>query len=333
MMRILLTTPPAHDRTELATRLTNDGYQVVTAADGVEAMRVLRNAEPDLAILDRRLDRRSGTAVAGWLKDHVHLHRVPVILLVDPADLAATDALLDCSPADVLVTPVDYRELRLRLEMRANTEARFSGLFAGCEASRSALQENLLQFLRRHRDREEEMLGLFFADPETGLHNRAYFKIRLSEELRRARRYGSAVSVLLLKLASTGVGAPAGTDDFPASAMTLKEIAGILLGESRDLDVIGRYAPGDLAMLLPNTVQDGAVLLARRISEQIISHPFRDDRGGRDFQLRVGIATYPVAQVSKPQQLMARAYDAVENAENFGMRDVCIWEARAEECR
>jgi diguanylate cyclase (GGDEF)-like protein len=327
MLKVLLTIPRRGNRAEIRDRFTKDGYEVLTARDGNEAIATIRNHQPDVAVVDARLELADGLTVSGWVKDHVRLHRVPVILLVEPEELESIQRVVECGAEDVLVKPIHYPELRLRVEMRAENRGRFAGLFVNDELHRLAIQENVSNFLHHHRDREEEILGLMLTDPETGLHNRAYFKIKLDEELRRAQRYDLPLSALLIKVLDSE-GDEDDLDSSPISAMTLKEIASVLLLESRDLDVIGRYAPLDLAMLLTNTGQDGAVLLAQRIGERIITHAFSDNVGGRDFQIRFGIATYPLPGVTAPHDLMEQAYEALAKAQSFGTREICIWQAQ-----
>jgi len=334
MRRILLTIRHGEERADLVRRLRADGDEVLLARTGAEAIALLKRHLPDAALVDHDVPRPDGLSVAGWARDHVKLHRVPVILIVDLAALEHREGLVDCGAVDLIVRPLRHPEVKLRLDLRTDNVGRFSGLFAGREASRAAIQQHVAALLDQHREREEEILGLLFTDPDTGLNSRAYFKIKLGEELKRAQRYGLALSALLIKLQAPGAaghGEAAGRDEAagPASAMTIKEIAGILLLESRDIDVIGRTAPSDFAMLLPSTNQDGAVLLAQRISERIITHPFVDNAGGRDFQVRIGVATYPMAGVRVAQDLMDRAREALGKAEDFGRREICIWEARA----
>ena len=321
MMKVLFATSASTaGYFEIRTHLSKEGIEVVCAEDGRSATQILEAHEPDLALVDRNLEGMDGLAVVGWVKDHVKLHRIPVILLVDPVDLAVPDFLVDSGAVDFCLKPLQIQELMARIQLIGSSESSLSAKFLDGDLSRMAIQERVAQFLQQHRDREEELLGLFFMDPETGLNNRAYFKIKLSEELKRSQRYGAPLSSLVIKLC--------GSEDVkPPSQLTIKEIASILLLESRDLDIIGRYGDSDFSMLLPNTVQDGAVLLAQRISERIITYPFTDNSGGRDFQVRIGIATYPIQGVKNARDFMNRAYDALSKAQNFGTKEICIWES------
>jgi len=327
MMKILVAAAADPEPSSIPAQLEQAGFEVLTAEDGATAMRILETHRPDLAVVDQDLEPVDGLSLSGWLKDHRKLHRIPVILLVDPKAMNDPTSLADSGMADMVLKPIRITELVARVMLRVDNEEKLAALFSQREVNRMALQETLTSYLHRHRNREEEILGLLFTDPETGLNNRAYFKIKLSEELKRAQRYGHPLSTLLIKLSSGESEKDNGGEGNPPSALTLKEIAGILLLESRDLDIIGRFGYSDFSLLLPDTDQDGAVFLAQRISEHIITHPFTENTGGRDFQVRIGVATYPLTGVHRPQDFMNRAYEALKKAQSFGKKEICIWES------
>jgi CheY-like chemotaxis protein/signal transduction histidine kinase len=67
---------------QLARReLEADGFEVVLAADGIEALRVVRETQPDAVLLDIRLPRLDGWNVLSELKSDPELRRLPVIIL------------------------------------------------------------------------------------------------------------------------------------------------------------------------------------------------------------------------------------------------------------
>ncbi len=89
-------------------------------------------------------------------------------------------------------------------------------------------------------------------DGLTSLYNHRYFYERLEQEVARARRYGTPVSLLMIDL-----------DDFkayndrhghPAGDAVLREVAAVLRAELRArLDIAARYGGEEFAVILPNT--------------------------------------------------------------------------------
>ena len=96
----------------LAEQLRDDGYDVATARDGVEAMRRLESGWPDLAIIDMMMPRLDGLSLAREIKARADL---PIIVLsaIDAADSKAE--LLDEVAEDYVTKPYHYPELRARV--------------------------------------------------------------------------------------------------------------------------------------------------------------------------------------------------------------------------
>jgi CheY-like chemotaxis protein len=63
------------------TLFEDNGYRVVTAKDGVEAIERLRSEPPDLVTLDINLPNKSGVRVYRELKEDDHLRRIPVLMV------------------------------------------------------------------------------------------------------------------------------------------------------------------------------------------------------------------------------------------------------------
>ena len=109
----------------------------------------------------------------------------------------------------------------------------------------------------------ENKIGVTFTDRLTGLYNNGFFQISLEYELKRFERYGNKFSIALIDV-----------DSFSHFNMShgplegdllLKEIAGLIKKNSRDVDLVARYA-GNLFVVIVT----GAALiygLVRRASE------------------------------------------------------------------
>ena len=71
-----------HDLVKSATLfLENEGFRVVTAQDGEEALLKLREGHPDLVVLDILLPRRNGYQVCRALKEDRALAALPVLFV------------------------------------------------------------------------------------------------------------------------------------------------------------------------------------------------------------------------------------------------------------
>lgn len=95
-----------------ADRLKLDGFNVLTAADGLEAMSALREATPDLILLDLIMPMMSGLEVLERVQSDSRLRNIPVLILSNLGDdtdirrgieMGAVDYLIknDARPADI----------------------------------------------------------------------------------------------------------------------------------------------------------------------------------------------------------------------------------------
>lgn len=103
-------------------------------------------------------------------------------------------------------------------------------------------------------------LHMFLADPETGLYNRSYMGLKFDEEFKRARRFGTPLSLVLVEC---------GAADNVGVTTVAQRIAGMILNECRDIDAPGRIEPLLFMILLPGTGAEGCRTLADRLASSL----------------------------------------------------------------
>jgi len=230
---------------------------------------------------------------------------------VEPGEFALIGEPLSCIPvfenahAVVLFcaesTDVDALDDNSRIVLAAVA----SELVVGAENSR-------LYRLTRH---------MAITDELTELYNYRYLQQRMDEEISRARRYGSHVSLLMID-----------ADDFKgyndahghvAGDIALGELATVLAGVVREIDLVARYGGEEFSILLPQTDAAGAFVVAEKVREAVRIHEFRDAQGGasRSLTVSVGLATYPTHALDK-DTLLREADDALYRAKNGGKNRV-----------
>lgn len=80
-MKVLLVDDSKFMRLANAKELTRAGYEVFTAEDGEDALRVANESQPDLILLDMMLPKLSGPEVLKRLKANAATVSIPVIVL------------------------------------------------------------------------------------------------------------------------------------------------------------------------------------------------------------------------------------------------------------
>ena len=93
----------------LAEALADEGYGVRTAANGREALAILREWRPDLILLDLMMPEMDGWAFRGEQRAMPGVADVPVIVLSATRDLDAKTR--DLEPAQVFSKPFDLEAL------------------------------------------------------------------------------------------------------------------------------------------------------------------------------------------------------------------------------
>ena len=107
----------------LQMRLESQGYEVVNAGDGVEALERTRELLPDLILLDIMMPNMDGIETVKRLKTDASLPFIPVILVTAKADASDVIAGLETGGDDYLTKPVDHAALsaRVRAMLRIKT--------------------------------------------------------------------------------------------------------------------------------------------------------------------------------------------------------------------
>ncbi len=95
--------------------LEQAGYQVLTAAHGATALRIIRTERPDLIILDLMLPDRDGWDVTRVVRSDENLARTPIIMLT--ARVEDTDRIvgLELGADDYITKPFNPREVVARV--------------------------------------------------------------------------------------------------------------------------------------------------------------------------------------------------------------------------
>lgn len=96
----------------LATRLTMSGYDVATAANGEEALRIFPKEAPDLIVLDLMMPKLDGLSVCRELRK---TSDVPIIMLTALGQIADRIRGLELGADDYVTKPFSPKELEARI--------------------------------------------------------------------------------------------------------------------------------------------------------------------------------------------------------------------------
>ncbi len=267
-MRVLVADDDPGSRIAVRRILEREGYEVLEAADGHEAWRIVSAAEhPRLVILDWMMPGIDGVEICRKLRA---LEREPYVYTVLLTARSSRDDVLDAfdnGADDYLVKPVDAAELVSRL--RAGRRI-------------LELQEELLAA-------REELRFKATHDSLTGVLNHERIVTTLQEELARARRTEAPLSACMVDV-----------DDFKAvndrlghlaGDGVLREVARRIGSQLRPYDAIGRYGGEEFLIVLPHVHERSARGVAERLLHAVAGRAIEAEGERLHITVSIGLTT------------------------------------------
>jgi len=158
-----------------------------------------------------------------------------------------------------------------------------------------------------------ETKRLAITDELTGTYNHRFFHTRMEEEIRRADRYNRPISVVMVDV-----------DHFKKYNDThghlmgdevLRGVANTLKRWTRVIDVVSRYGGDEFTLLLPETDEEGAFVVAKRLKTEIEEtyFPLESYQPAGAITVSMGIASFPENGISS-KELIKSADDAMYRA-------------------
>ena len=115
-MKILIAEDSPTVRRVVAGRLAADGYQVIEAVDGEDALLLARAEQPDLLVLDKVMPKYDGFEVVRALREDPQTRDIPVIMLTERASEPDVLSGLSLGVDEYMAKPFSPRELSARVQ-------------------------------------------------------------------------------------------------------------------------------------------------------------------------------------------------------------------------
>jgi len=306
--------PAASDR--LRARLAQAGWTPYLAADEIEAFTAVRSRGIDLALLHLRAAAVADTDLPNVLRQVAATAYLPVVVLADALNEQQRCRFLDSGADDAIGPRTSAEEMVARI----GALLRLKDLHDQLAASRSALEDALnreRRLLAKLRKDNQDLRRQATTDPLTHVQNVRAFRQLLAHEFRIARRYGQALSLLMLDVDHFKV--VNDTHGHPSGDYVLKELAVILKQTVRASDVVARAGGEEFVVLLPQSDRRQAQRFAERMRREVYRRKF--NVYGRDIHVTVsvGSASYPQdAEIVDADMLLYFADQALLQAKETG---------------
>jgi diguanylate cyclase (GGDEF)-like protein len=173
------------------------------------------------------------------------------------------------------------------------------------------------------REQALELRSQTISDGLTGIANRRHFDVAMDKEIRRAKRAGSPLTLLMIDIDSFKAyndtyGHQLGDD-------TLIKVAGALAAMlQRPLDLIARYGGEEFAVILPDMGTERSLVLADAMRQRIVdlAIPHSSAAGYDRVTISIGLATHTMAQPVELADLLGMADRALYDAKKSGRNRV-----------
>src|SRR5690606_21651864 len=151
-------------------------------------------------------------------------------------------------------------------------------------------------------------------DSLTGLRNRQAFSEDLEVEVKRALRYQNPLAVLACKV--SGVRLINANYGHQAGDQVLAHVGRFLVGNVRDVDLVGRTGGAEFGIILPEQQVEGALVVARRLSKLLGEARFEVGDAQCALQVTFGIGDY--RREGTGEDLLQRALTLLGRARDAG---------------
>jgi two-component system, cell cycle response regulator len=300
---ILVADDEAINRALIQRRLEREGYRVLTARDGGEAVRVAREELPDLVILDVMMPGMDGLDACRALKEDERTRDIPVIFLSARDETEMKVSGFDLGADDYISKPFEAAELVARVHVRIRLKRERDQLRTSAEEASA---------------RAEQAQERAMTDALTKLLNRHALGHTLARESAEARRYTRPLSCLMVDLDNFKT--INDTYGHATGDLVLRQIAAVLREAVRGTDTVFRYGGEEFLVLLPETDLSGASALGEKIRAAAAARLFGE--GARPFDLTLSIGVASLSGDESGVDMIARADSALYRAKKRGRNRV-----------
>lgn len=250
-------------RVAIRSALKEDGYELLEAASGEEALLLCERQTPDLILMDGLMPGIDGFTTCKELRSTSKYSHTPILMVTSLEDAKSIDAAFVAGANDYIPKPVNFGVLRKRIKRLL-------------EASQA----------------EQHVRQLAYHDPLTGLPNRTTFLKKLEKLVEDPKRDGKLLAVLFIdldrfKLINDTLGHDVGD-------LLLKAAADRLLGSVRTTDLVARLGGDEFTIILESiTSSENAAAIADKICKRM-SESFVFMGQKMYVTTSIGISLFPI---------------------------------------
>jgi diguanylate cyclase (GGDEF)-like protein len=215
--------------------LRSAGFMSSYCCDPQKAWETIGSELPDIIVMDVVMPNMDGFDLCRRVRSHPAMQLTPIIFVTRRGEVEQRVEGLEAGGNDYIAKPFEPQELVARV--------------------------------RSHLERLATLRDMAIRDGLTRCYNHKYFRIRLSQEISRCRRYKNELSLAFLDVdrfreINDSLGHPTGD-------AVLSRLGSLVLASVRSTDVVARYSGDQFGLLFVETSSKEAQIIVTRLLELI----------------------------------------------------------------
>jgi diguanylate cyclase (GGDEF)-like protein len=271
--------------------LRNAGFISSYSCNPQQALGMIEAELPDLIVMDVIMPEIDGFELCRRVRQHPALQFTPILFVTRKDEVEQRVRGLEVGGNDYIAKPFEPQELVARV--------------------------------RSHLNRLAALREMAVRDGLTRCYNHKFFRLRLDQEVKRARRYDQQLALAMIDV--DRFKSVNDTHGHRAGDMVLSHLGNIVLASVRATDVVARYGGEEFAILMVHAGADEANIVCGRLRERIAGYDFLfapEDRDGAR-EVRIGVTvSIGVAELVRREDsleaLLGRADGALYEAKRAG---------------
>lgn len=278
-----------------ATKILSDKFDIILAADGAEAWKVLNeDSSIQVVLTDLGMPNMDGYQLIEKMRqaEKEPIRNIPVVVITSAAEEEAVKKkVFEIGATDFISKPFNSIEIIARLKAHAS-----------------------------YRQDKAELQEQVNIDLLTSTLNRKGLDEKLDKDISFINRHKQNIALVIFEI-----------DNFKSiaekvghrgSEKIIQNISKILSSAIRREDSFGRYDVATFLTILPMAKTDGVVMLSKRLCEHIKTFKVSLAGDTTNLTLSVGIASAPKGCSSDAKGLLKTAQQALANAKSLGTGEV-----------
>ena len=297
--RILAIEDNRIDAMNLRESLAVDHDHVDEVSDGAVGFQRASEGDYDLVICSLNLASGDALRLVSQFRANEPTRHTPILMVGEEDQTEKLAKALDLGVNDYLMKPMDRNEMlaRVRTQIRRR------------------------RYQERMRETYEQSLALALIDSLTGLYNRRYLFSHLSRLMSDTADRQKPLALLVVdvdhfKEVNDTHGHAIGDE-------VLKQLTDVMRSSVRNVDLVSRLGGEEFVVVMPDTPDTFAMMVAERLREVVENTPMTLD-DGRELKVTISIGCAMRLKDSDDSgdQLIARADAALYQAKNLGRNRV-----------